>query len=275
MDARGTSAWRKKRTARPPRATKSGAPRTTARRRVTTAAANGMPPRISPEETNATAATATAATAARIHTPPCARRTSRHAMRAKPTGITPSATHKGRNGTTEWRSAHSARTSWRPDPASRRETAAETAATKADRTRRYGSRNRSARCPIERSRSSRAAIAPPSRPIHRVACWTRAPEPVIARPPDAAPDDLQDRQHGHADEQGDRNRVLDAVRERRRGAVPRRGIDRLLRERVPEAVHNGYRPAFFPPCCAARYSSRYRFTVSNASAGMIFPRTWG
>jgi len=41
----------------------------TARRRVTTAAANGMPPRNSPEETNATPATARAATAARIHTP--------------------------------------------------------------------------------------------------------------------------------------------------------------------------------------------------------------
>ena len=31
----------------------------------------------------------------------------------------------------------------------------------------------------------------------------------------------------------------------------------------------------FAPRCAARYSSRYFFTVSNASAGMIFPRTWG
>src|SRR3972149_110249 len=69
MDARGTSAWRKKRTARPPRATKSGAPKTTARRRVTTAAANGMPPRIRPEETNATPATAPAAPAARAPAP--------------------------------------------------------------------------------------------------------------------------------------------------------------------------------------------------------------
>ena len=67
---------------------------------MTTAAANGMPPRIQPEETNATPATAPAAPAARVHAPPCARRTSRHAMSAKPSGITPSATHKGRNGTT-------------------------------------------------------------------------------------------------------------------------------------------------------------------------------
>ena len=41
-----------------------------------------------------------------------------------------------------------------------------------------------------------------------------------ARSPDAAPDDLEDRQHGHADEQGDRDGVLDAVRERSTGGGP-------------------------------------------------------
>src|SRR5512139_104160 len=57
--------------------------------------------------------------------------------------------------------------------------AVETAAVKADRIRRYGSRNRSARRPIERSRPSRAAIAPPRQPSQRVACWTRAFDPGI------------------------------------------------------------------------------------------------
>ena len=38
---------------------------------------------------------------------------------------------------------------------------------------------------------------------------------------------------------------------------------------------NGYRTPAFAPRCAARYSSRYLFTVSNASAGMIFPRIRG
>src|SRR5512134_2077363 len=132
MEARGTSAWRKKRTARPPRPMKSGAPRTTAATRATSAIVNGAAPRVRPEETNATHAAAAAATAARTLHAPDAPRTSRHATRRNPAGITASASHTGRKGTTYCRELHSARTSWNPDQASSRETAADTAAEYAD-----------------------------------------------------------------------------------------------------------------------------------------------
>lgn len=98
----------------------------------------------------------------------------------------------------------------------------------------------------------------------------------------AAPDDLENRKDRHAGEEADRDGVLDAGRDRRRGAVPRPTTSFAL-VGYPQKDHrghvrkfgggdNGYLPALFPPRWAARYSSRYDFTVSNASAGMIFPR---
>ena len=126
---------------------------------------------------------------------------------------------KGKERTMKWVSAHSARTSWRPDPASRRKTAADTAATKADRT--AGTAPEPVREMPDRKepvvpRGDRAAeqADPQGRVLDEGA---RAGDP---RSPDAAPDDLEDRQDGHADEQRDRYRVLDAVGERRRGRSP-------------------------------------------------------
>ena len=63
-----------------------------------------------------------------------------------------------------------------------------------------------------------------------------------ARSPDAAPDDLEDRQHGHADEKADRNGVLDAGRERRRGTVPRK---REFGRRFHRLVHHFIRTATY------------------------------
>src|SRR3990172_3650242 len=87
------------------------------------------------------------------------------------------------------------------------------------------------------------------------------------RPPEAAADDLQEREHGHADEEDDRDRVLDAVEEPRLRPFPGRGEmrRRLQRYRVPP----------FSPLRSARYSSRYFRAASNMSAGMIFPRIRG
>src|SRR3989304_461050 len=88
-----------------------------------------------------------------------------------------------------------------------------------------------------------------------------------SRAPDAAAGDLQEREQSHADQEEDRDPVLDAGGPRRRGPVPRgRKIGGPLQRSGPP---------LFPAPFEARYSSRNFFTASKASAGMIFPRIRG
>lgn len=56
---------------------------------------------------------------------------------------------------------------------------AETDAEKTAAGFRKSSGNNPATVPIDRRRPSRAAIAPPRNPIHRVPCWTSIVEPGI------------------------------------------------------------------------------------------------
>src|SRR3990170_7040996 len=107
MEARGTWEYRKRRTAKPPRAANRGAPRNTAAARTTRETAKGARRKIRSDETTRAPATANAAVTARPPHMSEESRTSRHATRANPRGITASASQTGSRGRRYLPSAHS------------------------------------------------------------------------------------------------------------------------------------------------------------------------